>query len=461
MSLNSMAADLRTMIVNISANSRELSQATADIGRASHTMVVSAERQQEDVRDITDSTDEISRLIGNVNTGVDSLSTSVLESSSTIMELSASIEEVVRNMTLLTTSVDDIGTSIHHLSGSIRQIDSGVHALDQTSATTASSVQEFDTSIRNIESYANESFIISNQVINDAESGKEAVDATIVGIGQIMNASRITADSIGSLSKKAKNIGSIVTVIDEIAQQTNLLALNASIIAAQSGEHGRSFAVVATEIKKLAERTTLSTREIGEVIKGVQAEIAEAVKSISIATESIINGERLSHQAGSVLEKIVSGVNRTSQQMSEIASTTKEQSRGSKMIRTAMEQIADMTAAIAQNTEQQRRGSESIQSDVDKVRQFSTDVKRSMQEQANVGDLIGNMTIKVSDMCEQIRKVCVAQALGSQHIGHSVERIRQSSADVCQETQVVDNGVMKLGKQTELLLQEISSFKIK
>ncbi|MDD2737245.1 MAG: methyl-accepting chemotaxis protein [Desulfuromonadaceae bacterium] len=460
-SLNAMVADLRNMVLNIFANSRELSQATADIGHASHTMVVSAKRQQEDVQDITDSAIEISCLTCSVNAGVDSLSTSVGESASTVMELSASIEEVVRNMELLTTSVDDIGTSIHHLSGSIRQIDNGVHALDQTSATTASSVQEFDTSIRSIESYANESFIISNQVINDAESGKQAVEATIAGIRQIMNASQITAGSIGSLSNKAKNIGSIVTVIDEIAQQTNLLALNASIIAAQAGEHGRSFAVVASEIKRLAERTTRSTREIGEVIKGVQAEIAEAVKSISVATESINNGERLSHQAGSVLEKIVSGVNSTSQQMSKIASTTKEQSRGSEMIRKAMEQIADMTAAIAQNTEQQRKGSELIQSEVENVRLFSSDVMRSTQEQANVGELIGNMTQNVSNMCEQIRKTCAEQSLGSQRIGESVERIRQSSADVGKETQVVNNGVAKLGKQTELLLQEISSFKIK
>ncbi len=459
-SLNSMVADLRTMIVNIGANSAELSTATAEIGHASRTMVISADRQQEDVKDITDSAKEISRLIGNVNAGVDGLNTSVEESSSTVIQLSASIEEVVRNMELLTTSVDDIGSSMSQLSGAIRQIDNGVHALDQTSATTASSVMEFDASIRNIEDYASQSFIISDQVIRDAESGKQAVDATIVGIDEIKDASRTTADSIGSLSKKAKNIGSIVTVIDEIAQQTSLLALNASIIAAQAGTHGRSFAVVAAEIKKLSERTTRSTREIGEVIKGVQAEIEWAVQSISVASESINNGERLSQQAGAVLDKIVNGVNRTSQQMSEIARATKEQAHGSEMIRSAMEQIADMTTAIAQSTDQQRKGSESIQGEVDKVRIFSADVKRSMQEQANVGGLIGSMTQKVSDMSGQIRKACVEQTLGSQRIEKSVERIRQSSADVRQETHVVDNGVAKLGKQTELLLQEISNFKV-
>ncbi|MEI6208623.1 MAG: methyl-accepting chemotaxis protein [Desulfuromonadales bacterium] len=459
-SLNSMVADLRSMIVNVSHNSEELSKASADIGQASRTMVVSAERQQEDVRDITDSANQISHLIGNVNQGVDGLNASVVESSSTVMQLSVSIDEVVRCMELLTTSVDGIGSSIGSLSGAIRQIDNGVHDLDRTSAATASSVQEFDTSIRKIENYANEAFIISDQVINDAESGKRAVDDTIAGICQIMDVSKTTALSIDSLSQKAKNIDSIVTVIDEIAQQTSLLALNASIIAAQSGTHGRSFAVVAIEIKKLAERTTRSTREIGEVIKGVQSEIALAVTSISMASESINNGERLSQQAGAVLEKIVSGVNRTSRQLSEIARATQEQARGSEMIRSAMEQIAAMSTAIARNTDQQRKVSDSIQVEADKVRLFSVGVKHSMKEQANVGDLIGSMTQKVSDMSEQIRKACLEQALGSLRIGKSVERIQQSSADVRKETQVVDRGVMELGKQTDLLLQEISNFKV-
>ena len=460
MSLNSMASDLRSTIIQIGASSAELFKATAEIEHASSTMVVSVERQQEDVLEITHSANDISRLIENVNVGVDGLNASVENSASTVMQLSVSIDEVVRNMELLTASVDDIGTSMRHLSGSIRQIDSGVHALELTSATTASSVQQFDTSIRRIEDYAKESFLISGQVLRDAESGKQAVDATIVGIGHIMNASRTTADSIGFLSQKAKSIGSIVTVIDEIAQQTTLLALNASIIAAQSGEHGRSFSVVAMEIKKLAERTARSTREIGEVIKGVQVEIERTVASIGAASESISTGERLSHQAGAVLEKIVGGVNSTSQQMSEIARATKEQSRGSEMIRSAMEQIAEMTATIAQNTDRQRKESESIQVEADKVRLFSADVMRSMKEQANVGELISSMSQQVSDMSGQIRKSCVEQTRGSQRIGKSVERIRQSSADVRQETHVVGKGVIKLGKQTKLLLDGISDFKV-
>ncbi len=459
-SLNLMVTDLRTMFTHISNNTLELSGATRKINHASGALVTVSERQEGDVTEITEAAREISDLINNVNEGVNGLNTSVDENSSTVMELSASIEEVVRNMELLTASVDDIGASISQLSGAIVQIDNGVHALDQTSITTASSVMEFDTSIRTIEEYANESVVISQQVLHDVESGKQAVDATITGIGEIRDASHSTADSISSLSQKAKNIGSIVTVIDEIAQQTSLLSLNASIIAAQAGPLGRSFAVVATEIKKLAERTTRSTREIGEVIKGVQTEIATAVASISVATKSITNGEQLAQQAGTVLEKIVSGVNQSSGQMREIARATKEQSRGSLLIRDAMEQIADMTAAIATSTDQQRQESEAIKLEVNKVQLFSADVKRSMLEQANVGEIISCMTMRVSDMSIRIRSACEEQAVGSQRIGTAVARIRQSSSAVRQETRIVDTEVAKLSTQTELLVQEISNFKV-
>jgi methyl-accepting chemotaxis protein len=459
-SLNSMVADLRVIISHVGATSGNLSDVSTGIGHASSRMVVSVERQTEDVTEITAASHEISQLIDHVNKGVNQLNSSAEESSSSVTELATSIEEVARNMEMLTASVDGIGSSISQMSGAIRQIDHGVHDLMDTSASTASSMLQFDTSIRQIEAYAKESALISGQVRSDAESGKQAVADTISGIGEIMHASRTTAESIGALSEKAKNIGSIVTVIDEIAHQTSLLALNASIIAAQAGVHGRSFGVVAVEIKQLAERTTRSTREIGEVIKGVQTEVTRAVNSIGAAADSINNGEQLSHQAGAVLEKIVDGVNRTAQQMAEIARATKEQSKGSEMIRSAMEQIAEMATAIANSTDQQREGSGAIQMEADKVRMFSAQVMNSMQEQANVGEMIRQMAQEVSDMSSEIRQVCEDQNLGSQRIVKSVERIRQSAADVRQETQVIDNEVVKLGKQSELLQKEMSNFKV-
>ena len=458
--LNTMVANLRSMIGLINTTSGELAATALDISQASGTMVISVEQQQADILDTSNSSMEITRLIENVNGEVKGLNSAVDESSASVLELAVSIAEVAQNMEHLTSSVDDIGFSIDEMSKALRQIDSGVQTLQFTASSTASSVTEFNTSIREIENSAKESALISDQVRNDAKTGRDAVEATIDGISKIIQSSQITAESIGALSDKAKSIDSIVTVIDDIAHQTSLLALNASIIAAQSGQHGRSFGVVAVEIKQLAERTTRSTREIADVIKGVKSETTRAVNSIGAATESIKNGEQLSRQAGAILEKIVIGVNRSAQQMSEIARATKEQTRGSEMISLAMEQISEMSTAIADNTDQQRKGSEAIQEEADKVRLFSAQVMKSMKEQTNIGNQLRSMVQQVSEMSEQIKQAGMEQTNGSKQIEKSVERIQQSAAAVHQGTKVLDSGVAKLGNQAEMLYHKISSFKV-
>ena len=459
-SLNAMVNDLRSMIDRITTTARELAATSSEIAHASHTMVLSAEQQATDVRETSAASQEINRQIDMVTHDVEGLNTSASESSSSVLELSASIEEVAQNMGNLALSVDGISSSIIQMTESIRQIDVSVQALKDTSTTTASSVLEFDTSIRQIETYAKESASISDKVRNDAETGKKAVDETIAGIDVIMHASLTTAAAIDSLSEKARSIGSIVTVIEELARQTNLLSLNASIIAAQAGEHGKGFAVVAGEIKQLAERTSRSTHEIADTIKGVQGESNRAVSAIAAAEESVKAGEQLSRKAGNALGKIVEGVEQTARQMAEIARATKEQALGSELIRTAMEQVSSMSNAIAETTHDQRKGSELIHAEVGKLREFTSLVMRSMKEQTKASDQISHMTQHVSESSSRIQQACIDQTHGSLRIQKAVESIQHSASSVQEEIRVVNNGVAKLGANTQSLQQEMANFKL-
>ena len=459
-SLNGMVADLRSMIGRITGIVCELGATSSEIGRASRTMILSAEQQVADVAETSVASREIHHLVGNVARGVEGLTVSATESSSSVLEMAASIEAVARNMENLAASVDGISVSIDQMAESIKQIDAGVQALTDTSSSTAASVLEFDMSIRQIEAYAKESAAISDEVRSDAETGRKAVKETIVGIDGIMQSSRVAAEAIASLSDKAHSIGSIVTVIDDIARQTNLLALNASIIAAQTGAHGKGFGVVAAEIKQLAERTTRSTREIAEAITGVQGETSRAVSAIAVAGESIKSGEQLSQQAGNTLGKIVEGVERTAVQMAEIARATREQAKGSEMIRSAMEQVATMANNIADTTRQQRKGSDLIHNEVGRVREFSSMVMRFMREQTMVGESISRMTLHVSESSGRIREACVDQTNGSLKIQQVVESIQRSTTTVLQETRVVDNGVSKLGANADSLQREMGNFKL-
>jgi methyl-accepting chemotaxis protein len=459
-SLNTMVVDLKSMIGRITLTTGELATTSKEIALASRSMITSAEQQTADVAETSAAAQQIQQQIDSVTRDVTGLNESAAHTSTSVWDLVSCIEEVSGHMDKLSLSVGGISDSITRMAGSIRQIDGGVQTLTDTSAETASSVLEFDTSIRQIEAYAKESAAISDKLRGDAETGKRAVEETIAGIDVIIQASRTTADAISDLSHKAQSIGSIVTVIDEIAGQTNLLALNASIISAQAGEHGKGFGVVAAEIKQLAERTGRSTKEIADTVKGIQEQMKRAVAAIQASEESIKAGGKLSLKAGDALGKVVGGVTQTAQQMSEIARATREQARGSELIRTAMEQVATMTNTIAETTSALRAGSEQINGEVGKLREVSSQVMRSMREQAVAGEQIGRLTLHVSESSARIQEACEDQTKGGKRIQQAVESIKVSADSVRQETRVVDGAVSKLGSNTKSLQQEMSSFKL-
>ncbi len=154
-----------------------------------------------------------------------------------------------------------------------------------------------DASIGQVETNANETARLSEQVSEDAQSGVESLQKTLSGIDRIKETSRTAAGVIESLGKRISDIGNILNVIDDVAEQTNLLALNAAIIAAQAGEHGKGFAVVAEEIKDLAERTGASTKEIAELIRSIQEESRNAVAVMNQGVKNVEEGVQLGREA--------------------------------------------------------------------------------------------------------------------------------------------------------------------
>ncbi len=266
------------VVGKVNRSAAELTSISGTINESSQKVVDTARIQADSVNNTSAAISQINTSVKGVARGVDSLSLSASESSSSILEMAASVEEVAQNVETLSHSVEDVSSSITQMAASIKQIGNGVVSLLDVATSTASSVMEMDSTIKQVERNAMETAAISDEVRKDAETGKEAVEATIEGIDEIKRSSRITYEVIDTLSGRANDIGAILSVIDEVAEQTNLLALNAAIIAAQAGEHGKGFAVVADEIKELAERTSSSTREIALVIKQCRMRLAGRCK---------------------------------------------------------------------------------------------------------------------------------------------------------------------------------------
>lgn len=357
--------------------------------------------------------------------------------------------------------VDEVSSSVIQMAASIKQIDGSVQSLMEISTTTASSVAQMDTAIGQVEVNARETTALSQDVEREAERGKRAVEDAIAGIVAIQRSSRITTEVIDVLSRKVEDIGGIISVIDEIAEQTNLLSLNAAIIAAQAGEHGRGFAVVAGEIKDLSDRTRTSTREIAEVIMGVQSETRRAVEAISRADKSIADEERLSANADEALGKIVMRAREASSRVAEIARATVEQATGSKIIRDAINRVTDMTSQIASATSEQGAGGDLIMTAVERMRDATAQVRNSTREQSATGNIIARSTENITDMIGQFRSASEEQFRGSEQIVRSMEEIQQSATMSLEVSRVMEEAAITLSRQVKVLETEMEGFHIR
>ena len=186
------------------------------------------------------------------------------------------------------------------------------------------------------------------------------MDETVATIREIARVTGQSAQTVEQLGTSSQRIGEIASVINEIADQTNLLALNAAIEAARAGEQGRGFAVVADEVRKLAERTTQATREIAAMIETIQTETANAVAAMQRGNTAVEAGLGLADQAGAALEKIVTGAQSTVDLINQIAAASEEQSTTSEEISRSVVGISTVSEESARNLSEIAQATEDL-----------------------------------------------------------------------------------------------------
>jgi methyl-accepting chemotaxis protein len=235
-------------------------------------------------------------------------------------------------------------------------------AQEQTSQATevAGAVEEMTkTIIENSRNAAN-TVETARQAKVSAEQGGHVVEETVVGMKRIAEVVRQSAATVQELGKSSDQIGEIITVIDDIADQTNLLALNAAIEAARAGEQGRGFAVVADEVRKLAERTTKATKEIAGMITRIQTDTQGAVTAMEEGTKQVSTGIALADKAGASLHEIVNVSQKVTDAVTQIAGASEEQSKASEQISRNVEGISNVTNESAMGVQQIAQAAEDL-----------------------------------------------------------------------------------------------------
>jgi methyl-accepting chemotaxis protein len=224
----------------------------------------------------------------------------------------------------------------------------------------ATALQEMNVTVQQVSENSSKASDASRKAAETARHGGSIVDETLAKMQVIAESVRSTASRVQELGKSSDQIGRIIGVINDIADQTNLLALNAAIEAARAGEQGRGFAVVADEVRKLAERTTTATKEIAQMIETVQQGTKLAVGAMEEGTRQVEEGVRTTNKAGEALREIIQMSEQVGDMIAQIATAATEQSSATDEINRSMEQISNLVKESASGAQQSAKACQDL-----------------------------------------------------------------------------------------------------
>ena len=270
------------------------------------------------------------------------------------------IEKMHKSMGKVAEATDRIASSATELSATSEELSCSADGQNARMVQSASAVEEMTMTASEVARNSTEAARIAQDTSETARTGHEVMVQTVSGMQQVSDAVGQSANIIMTLGKSSDQIGEIVRVIEDIADQTNLLALNAAIEAARAGEQGRGFAVVADEVRKLAERTTKATKEIGDMIRQIQQDTKSAVASMEDGTQRVMGGVELANKTGEALEKIQSMVNQTTTMIQQIADAAEEQSSATRQIASDLEAVAQSTKEASGGVSESARASQDL-----------------------------------------------------------------------------------------------------
>jgi len=276
---------------------------------------------------------------------------------------------------VLKESIENNSSAVRNILDTAENMAAGAREQAAQTADVAAAVEEMTNTIMETTQNLSRASEVAKDSGFKAKTGNEVVKDTISGMNTITDVVKKSADKIFLLGQNSTKIGEIVSVINEIAEQTNLLALNAAIEAARAGEQGRGFAVVADEVRKLAERTTKATKEISDMIHKIQYDTNEAVISMKSGISEVESGKELTQKAGMVLNEIVSGSEMVTDNIIQIATASEELSSTSIEIGKHVDGINNVTndtsnsiIKISESTENLNRLTENLKDLISKFK---------------------------------------------------------------------------------------------
>jgi methyl-accepting chemotaxis protein len=457
---NKFVDGLQYMVKEIFGLSGEVSSASKEIAASSAEIIDGVQKQLMAAEDTSDSIKEMDVSIKTVSDEADALNHSSNEVSKSAKTMSVMVDDVRGNIEKLFYSGSSITGSINEITISINQGASHLDELFNRTEDVVSSILEIGSGVKEVENYARSQAEIAEKVRVDAEElGLSSVVKTREGIENVSLEVSSTAKAVNRLAESSKEIGKILTLINDFADTTHLLALNATILASQAGEHGKGFGVVARQVKELATKTSASTKEIGGLINHVQNEVAVAIESMRRSSEKVEDGVRLSRDSQEALLNILDSTRRSFEMAKMIEKATIEQTKGVGQISRVAQSISGMVGEIKAAANDQSTAAKEILKDTVHMKKFMEEVNLSTNEQARESKHVSEAIFNVAKQIDTVAEATTAQKMLSKRIVSAIGTVKRAAEDNAALAARLEKTVQVMNKQAGKLRHTVESFK--
>lgn len=403
-SLQAMTTGLRSLIEQIQTSVEQLSSTESDIASFATLNIEIVKQVHTAIAQMTATMNEMESSVASVSENMEVLNVSVEETSLSASQMAASLDHIAsntQNFTHQTQQTMDITTQV-------------VSALEHILKNTALSQQ------------------LSQETIQDARKGQQAIKQVMASVQAIQQTITMAVEAITQFAQSSQEIDTILEVIRDITDQTSLLALNASIIAAQAGEHGRGFTVVAGEIKHLSTGVTASTKDIARILQNLQQNTSRIVQAVHEGAADVKRGLEHTAQAQITLEHITTSAERSSTIVAEVAEALHGLMLITQQVFTAMEHINTMTAGMTAAIDEHRTGTHQIQQAISQI----------------------------NDMSCQIHQASAEQLVGVRHVLDAAQDVVMLIDHNLESSQQVVQAAKELSAQADFLLDSVDRFKL-
>ena len=453
---------LSLIIAKLNSTAVNVSMATKQVDQTYHSVVEGITTQTNAVKNIISSIQKATKSQGDISDSTEKLSSFSADNVSALLEVKETSGEIASNIQRLFKATEDSYSVVLQMNQTAKAISENASSASSAVEDTSASVEEVGASVREVEDHARESSKLAEKVQEITSGvGMMSVVNAIEGMENISEEVKKSAEIIQRLGIRSVDIEKILSVIKDVTEQTNLLSLNAAILAAQAGEYGKSFSVVADEIRGLSERTSSSTREIGGIVKAIQQDIKDAVYTIDSAKEKVEEGNTLVVNVGEALREILNAAIHSTEMTKAIERATEEQSLGLKQITAAIEDIRKMMSSVAKSTKEQDNALSYLLEGTGEVKEVAELSKRGAFEQAEGTKLISRNLELANDRISHINEAVLNQKKLNNSIIDAMDKIGNVGTSTVQDMEDVSVSLKTLAQEIETLKQDMEVFKIK